>query len=112
MCCGTAVIKKYLRLWQFCLIKISYIEVLFQHKEIEMSNKQKVTITIDEAIVKDIDRLSEKEGESRSQLIEKAVRAWRQRQLEKELVEGYVAMAKEDLETAEANLEAAVEALK
>jgi metal-responsive CopG/Arc/MetJ family transcriptional regulator len=77
-----------------------------------MSNKQKVTITIDEAIVKDIDRLSEKEGESRSQLIEKAVRAWRQRQLEKELVEGYVAMAKEDLETAEANLEAAVEALK
>jgi metal-responsive CopG/Arc/MetJ family transcriptional regulator len=77
-----------------------------------MSNKQKVTITIDEAIVKDIDRLSKKEGESRSQLIEKAVRAWRQRQLEKELVEGYVAMAKEDLETAEANLEAAVEALK
>lgn len=77
-----------------------------------MSNKQKVTITIDEAIVKDIDRLSEKEGESRSQLIEKAVKAWRQRQLEKELVEGYVAMAKEDLETAEANLEAAVEALK
>jgi metal-responsive CopG/Arc/MetJ family transcriptional regulator len=77
-----------------------------------MSNKQKVTITIDEAIVKDIDRLSEKEGESRSQLIEKAVRAWRQRQLEKELIEGYVAMAKEDLETAEANLEAAVEALK
>jgi metal-responsive CopG/Arc/MetJ family transcriptional regulator len=77
-----------------------------------MSNKQKVTITIDEAIVKDIDRLSEKEGESRSQLIEKAVRAWRQRQLEKELIEGYVAMTKEDLETAEANLEAGVGALK
>ena len=77
-----------------------------------MKNKQKVTITIDEAIVKDIDRLSEKEGKSRSQLIEKAVKAWRQRQLEKELIEGYVAMTKEDLETAEANLEAGVEALK
>jgi hypothetical protein len=32
--------------------------------------------------------------------------------LEKELIEGYVAMAEEDLETAEANLEAGVEALK
>lgn len=77
-----------------------------------MSNRQKVTITIDEAILKDIDRLSEKEGKNRSQLIEKAVKAWRQKRLEKELIEGYAAMAKEDLETAEANLEAGVEALK
>jgi metal-responsive CopG/Arc/MetJ family transcriptional regulator len=80
--------------------------------EVEMRNKQKITITIDESIIKDIDRLSEREGESRSQLIEKAVKAWRQKQLEKELIEGYAAMAKEDLETAEANLEAGVEALK
>ncbi len=77
-----------------------------------MSNRQKVTITIDEAILKDIDRLSEKEGTNRSQLIEKAVKAWRQKRLEKELIEGYAAMAAEDLETAEANLEAGVEALK
>jgi len=77
-----------------------------------MGNRQKVTITIDEAILKDIDRLSEKEGKNRSQLIEKAVKAWRQEQLEKELIEGYAAMAKEDSETAEANLEAGVEALK
>jgi len=77
-----------------------------------MGNRQKVTITIDEAILKDIDRLSEKEGKNRSQLIEKAVKAWRQEQLEKELIEGYAAMAKEDSETAEAILEAGVEALK
>ena len=77
-----------------------------------MRNKQKVTITIDEAIIKDIDRLSKKEGESRSNLIEKALRIWRQKQFEKELIEGYVAMAKEDLETAEANLEVGAEALK
>jgi metal-responsive CopG/Arc/MetJ family transcriptional regulator len=77
-----------------------------------MSHRQKVTITIDEAILKDIDRLSVKEGKNRSQLIEKAVKAWRQKRLEKELIEGYVAMAEEDLETAEANLEAGVEALK
>ena len=77
-----------------------------------MSNKQKVTITMDEAILNDIDRLSEKEGKNRSQLIEKAVKAWRQERLEKELIEGYAAMAEEDLETAEANLEAGVEVLK
>ena len=77
-----------------------------------MRNRQKVTITIDEAILKDIDRLSEKEGKNRSQLIEKAVKVWRQKRLEKELIEGYSAMATEDLETAEANLKAGVEALK
>jgi len=86
--------------------------VLFFNKEVNMRNKQKVTITIDEAIIKDIDRLSKKEGESRSNLIEKALRIWRQKQFEKELIEGYVAMAKEDLETAEANLEVGAEALK
>ena len=77
-----------------------------------MRNKQKITITIDESIIKDIDRLSEREGESRSRLIEKAVKVWRERELEKELIKGYVAMTEEDLETAEANIEAGVEALK
>jgi metal-responsive CopG/Arc/MetJ family transcriptional regulator len=101
-----------LALWQFYLIQLSYNTVLSNYKEVEMSNRQKVTITIDEAILKDIDRLSEKEGKNRSQLIEKAVKAWRQKRLEKELIEGYAAMAEEDLETAEANLEAGVEALK
>jgi metal-responsive CopG/Arc/MetJ family transcriptional regulator len=101
-----------LALWQFYLIQLSYNTVLSNYKEVEMSNRQKVTITIDEAILKDIDRLSEKEGKNRSQLIEKAVKAWRQKRLEKELIEGYVAMAEEDLETAEANLEAGVEAFK
>ncbi len=79
---------------------------VIDYKEVEMSNRQKVTITIDESILKDIDRLSEKEGVNRSQLIEKAVKSWRQKQLEKELIEGYAAMATEDLETAEANMEA------
>jgi metal-responsive CopG/Arc/MetJ family transcriptional regulator len=80
--------------------------------EVKMRNKQKITITIDGSIIKDIDRLSEREGESRSQLIEKAVKVWRERELEKELIKGYVAMNEENLETAEANLEAGVEALK
>jgi metal-responsive CopG/Arc/MetJ family transcriptional regulator len=77
-----------------------------------MGNKQKVTITIDEEIVKEIDRLSREQGESRSNLIEEAIREWRQRQLKNELIKGYTVMAKEDLETAEANLEVSMEVLK
>jgi len=77
-----------------------------------MGNKQKVTITIDEEIVKEIDRLSREQGESRSNLIGEAIREWRQRQLKNELIKGYTVMAKEDLETAEANLEVSMEVLK
>ncbi|MEK7280344.1 MAG: ribbon-helix-helix protein, CopG family [Nitrospirota bacterium] len=77
-----------------------------------MGSKQKITITIDESLVSEIDRLSEEQKESRSHLIEEAIRAWRQTQLEKELVDGYLAMAKEDKERAEANLEAGVESLR
>lgn len=77
-----------------------------------MGNKQKVTITVDEAILKEIDRFSEEQGESRSNVIEEAIREWRQKHLENELIEGYTSMAEEDLETAEANLGAGREAIK
>ena len=77
-----------------------------------MSNKLKVTITVDKSVVEEIDRLSKEQRESRSHLIEEAIKAWRQKQLEKELIDGYLAMAKEDLETAEANLKAGMEVLK
>jgi metal-responsive CopG/Arc/MetJ family transcriptional regulator len=77
-----------------------------------MGNKLKVTITIDQALVEDIDRLSKEQKESRSGMIEKAIRIWREKRLEKELTEGYLAMAKEDVETAEVNLEAGMEVLK
>jgi hypothetical protein len=45
-------------------------------------------------------------------LIEGAIKVWRQELLEKELIEGYLAMSKEDRETAEAHLVAGVEVLK
>ena len=76
-----------------------------------MSNKLKVTVTIEEAIVREIDRASKESGESRSRVIETAIQQWRDRELEKQLVEGYLAMAKEDAETAEANLAAGAEVL-
>ena len=77
-----------------------------------MGQKLKVTVTIDESVVNDIDRYSREQGGSRSRLIEEAIKAWRQRRLEKELIEGYRAMAKEDQKTAEANLGAGEEVLK
>ena len=77
-----------------------------------MGSKLKVTITIDEALVNEIDTLSKKHGESRSHLIEEAIKVWREKRLKKELIDGYIAMAREDAETAEANLETGIEVLK
>ena len=77
-----------------------------------MSNKQKVTIAIDRNLAKEIDRLSREQKESRSHLIEGAIKVWTQELLEKELIEGYLARSKEDRETAEAHLVAGVEVLK
>lgn len=76
-----------------------------------MGNKLKVTVTIEESIVREIDRASNERGESRSRVIETAIQQWRKREMDKQLIEGYLAMAKEDVETAEANLAAGVEVL-
>ena len=76
-----------------------------------MGNKLKVTVTIEEAIVREIDRASSEQGESRSRVIETAIQQWRKRELDKQLIDGYLAMSKEDVETAEANLAAGVEVL-
>jgi metal-responsive CopG/Arc/MetJ family transcriptional regulator len=76
-----------------------------------VGNRLKVTVTIEESIVREIDRASNECGESRSRVIERAIQQWRERELNKQLIEGYLAMAKEDAETAEANLAAGAEAL-
>lgn len=76
-----------------------------------MYSKQKVTVTIDEAIVRDIDRLSKEMNETRSHLVEEALKTWRRGQVEQELIDGYRAMAKEDKKTAEQNLDAGKEAI-
>ena len=76
-----------------------------------MGNKLKVTVTIEESIVGEIDRASKERGESRSRVIETAIQEWRKRELDKQLIEGYRAMAEEDAKTAEANLAAGVEVL-
>jgi predicted transcriptional regulator len=101
-----------LKLWDFSLIIIPYsIHYLFKKGD-PMSQKLKVTITIDEAVVREIDRFSKVRGRSRSRLIEEAIKDWGQKRLERELIEGYLAMAKEDVVTAESNLEVGREVLK
>ena len=76
-----------------------------------MGNKQRVTIALDRNILEEIDRLSKEQRESRSRIIEGAIKLWRKRQLEKELAEGYLAMSKENAERAESNLVAGEEVL-
>lgn len=76
-----------------------------------MYSKQKVTVTIDKSIVREIDKLSKEMNETRSHLIEEALKAWRRGQVEQELIDGYCAMSKEDAKTAEQNLEAGKEAI-
>ncbi|MEK6580900.1 MAG: ribbon-helix-helix protein, CopG family [Nitrospirota bacterium] len=74
--------------------------------------KTRVTITVDEVLVKEVDLAAVKHHENRSHIMEKALRYWHRRQKELELTKGYQAMAKEDKETAEANLSAGIEVLK
>lgn len=74
--------------------------------------KAKITVTIDENLIESIDNFAEKEGKNRSQLMEEAVNFWRDWHIEQELIEGYRAMAKEDLETAESHLSAGIETHK
>jgi len=75
-------------------------------------SKEKITVTIEEELVAELDRLARTLKGSRSSLVETAIRAWKKAQMEQELMEGYRAMAKEDRNTAEENLAAGYEALK
>lgn len=73
--------------------------------------KVKVTVTIDEAIVKELDRIVVNQQENRSHLIEEALKFWQYHQMKQELIEGYKTMAKENVKTAESNLYTGLEVL-
>ena len=72
--------------------------------EVDMAGKVKVTVSIDEALVRELSGIVRKTRKPRSQLVEEALRLWRRSQLEQALKEGYLAMAKEDRATAERHL--------
>ncbi len=77
-----------------------------------MATKAKVTVSLDEALVRELGAASRKTGKPRSRLVEEALELWRRSQLEQALREGYLAMAKEDRATAEGHLAAGWEAIK
>ena len=75
-------------------------------------SKVKITVTIEEELIKSLARWSKMAKESKSSLVEKAIRAWYQSILQKELIEGYQAMNKENLSVAESHLKASSEILR
>ncbi len=77
-----------------------------------MASKAKVTVSLDEALVRELGAASRKTGKPRSRLVEEALELWRRSQLEQALREGYLAMAKEDRATAEGHMAAGWEAIK
>ncbi|MBI4589842.1 MAG: ribbon-helix-helix protein, CopG family [Candidatus Rokubacteria bacterium] len=77
-----------------------------------MASKVKVTVSLDEALVRELAGASRRRGKPRSQLVEEALQLWRRRRLEQQLMEGYQAMAKEDRATAERHLGAGWEVVK
>ena len=75
-------------------------------------SKEKITVTIDEELLEDLDRAAKSLNVSRSSMLEKAIRTWKKDLRRLELIEGYRAMSDEDLKVAEQSLHAGYEALK
>jgi metal-responsive CopG/Arc/MetJ family transcriptional regulator len=88
---------------------MSYI---ISYHEGEDMSKERITVTIEKDLVKEIDRTAKIIKKSRSYLVEEAIRTWRRVRLERGLREGYLAMTEEDLVMAEENLSAGYEAQK
>jgi len=76
-----------------------------------MARRQKVTISLASDRLAELDDIVVARDSNRSALIEEALDVWRKTRLERELAEGYRAMAEEDRKTAEDNLGSGVEAL-
>jgi len=77
-----------------------------------MGSKMKITVSVDEALVRELNGASRQKRKPRSQLVEEALQLWRRRRLEQALKEGYQAMAKEERATAERHLAAGSEVMK
>ncbi len=77
-----------------------------------MASKVKVTVSLDESLVKELEGISREKRTHRSRLVEEALRVWHRRLIEQQLKEGYQSMAAEDRATAERNLAVGWEILK
>ncbi len=77
-----------------------------------MASKLKVTVSLDERLLRALSQASRKRRMPRSRLVEEALRLWQRSQLEQALKRGYLAMAAEDRATAERGLRVAREVLR
>ncbi len=77
-----------------------------------MPSRVKVTVSLDASLASELEKARRRSGKSRSRLMEEALQYWRRSQLERELKEGYQAMAAEDRAVAGQHLRAGWEALK
>ena len=69
-----------------------------------MPHKLKVTLSLDEDLVEELERTSRETKKSRSRLVQEALELWRRKELQIKLAQGYQEMAEENLETAEQGL--------
>jgi metal-responsive CopG/Arc/MetJ family transcriptional regulator len=76
-----------------------------------MRNKRKLSITIDNKILEELERTTKAHKFSKSQLTEEALKLWFKKHTEELMAKGYKEMAKEDQEFAELSLEAQEEAI-
>ncbi len=77
-----------------------------------MAQKVKLTLSLDEDLVETLDKISRQSKKSRSRVVQEALRAWRRKELQEKLAEGYREMADEDREMSERHLPAFREILK
>ena len=77
-----------------------------------MAARVTVTVTLNEALVRELSGASRRTRKPRSRIVEEALELWRRSQLEQALKEGYLAMAKEDHATAERHLAAGWEVIQ
>ena len=71
-----------------------------------MPHKLKVTLSLDEDLVEELERTSRETKKSRSRLVQEALKLWRRKELQTKLAQGYQEMADENVETAEQGLAA------
>jgi metal-responsive CopG/Arc/MetJ family transcriptional regulator len=76
-----------------------------------MACKERITISVDDSLLSELDRTAAERHASRSALFAEALRTWQRVRLQQALARGYQEMAEEDRETAEANLRSSVETL-
>ena len=76
-----------------------------------MRTKKKISVTIDAEIFEAIEEAAETCNMAKSQLAQEAFRLWFKKRTEKSMAAGYMEMAKEDREFADAALDAQKEIL-